>query len=113
MRNRRKPWFWALSFPILIVLLLALVPPARTYLLRSAGWLIVDNQPPAKSADVIVVALDADGAGTLEAADLVHRGVSAQVAVFDDPPSPVDREFLRRGLRIKIGRQSLPSSSCH
>jgi hypothetical protein len=49
-------------------------------------------------ADIIVVAIDADGAGTLEAADLVHRGVSTRVAVFDDPPDSVDREFLRRGL---------------
>ena len=55
-------------------------------------------QQPVATADVIVVAIDADGAGTLEAADLVHHGVSTRVAVFDDPPSSVDREFLRRGL---------------
>jgi len=67
------------------------------YILRSAGWLIVAQESVAK-ADILVVAIDADGAGTLEAADLVHRGVSTQVAVFHDPPGPVDREFLRRGL---------------
>jgi uncharacterized SAM-binding protein YcdF (DUF218 family) len=55
-------------------------------------------QQPVATADIIVVAIDADGAGTLEAADLVHHGVSTQVAVFDDPPSSVDRESLRRGL---------------
>ena len=55
-------------------------------------------QQPVATADIIVVAIDADGAGALEAADLVHHGVSTQVAVFDDPPSSVDREFLRRGL---------------
>jgi len=60
--------------------------------------MLVVNQPSAKSVDIIVVAIDADGAGTLEAADLVHRGVSNRVAVFDDPPTSVDREFLRRGL---------------
>jgi hypothetical protein len=61
------------------------------------GRLIVIRQSVAR-ADIIVVAIDADGAGTLEAADLFHHGVSTQVAVFDDPPSSVDREFLRRGL---------------
>ncbi|HTQ95847.1 MAG TPA: hypothetical protein VMH89_03525, partial [Candidatus Acidoferrum sp.] len=68
-----------------------------SYILRSLGWLIVAQDPVAK-ADIIVVAIDANGAGTLEAADLVHRGVSTQVAVFNDPPGPVDREFIRRGL---------------
>jgi hypothetical protein len=60
--------------------------------------LLVADQPSVKSADIIIVAIDADGEGTLEAADLIHRGVSSRVAVFDDPPSAVDREFLRRGL---------------
>jgi len=60
--------------------------------------MIVMQQSGIKSADVIVVAIDAGGAGTLEAADLVHNGVANRVAVFDDPPSSVDREFLRRGL---------------
>jgi len=49
----------------------------------------------------------------LEAADLVHRGVSNRVAVFDDPPSSVDREFLRRGLpyedRAAISTRQLQS----
>jgi len=50
-------------------------------------------------ADVIVVAVDADGAGVLEAADLVHGGAAPRVAVFSDPPdSVVDREFIRRGI---------------
>ena len=66
--------------------------------MRSIGRLIAIQQPLPKSADIIVVAIDADGAGTLEAANLVHRGVSSRVAVFTDPPTAVDREFLRRGL---------------
>jgi len=68
-----------------------------SYILRSLGWLVV-AQEPLEKADILVVAIDANGAGTLEAADLVHRGVSTQVAVFNDPPGPVDREFIRRGL---------------
>jgi hypothetical protein len=34
----------------------------------------------------------------LEAADLVHSGIATRVAVFADPPGPVDREFIRRGI---------------
>jgi hypothetical protein len=49
-------------------------------------------------ADIIVVGVATDGAGVLEAADLVHNGVADRVAIFEDPPDEVDREFLRRGL---------------
>jgi hypothetical protein len=49
-------------------------------------------------ADIIVMAVDADGAGVLEAADLVHSGIATRVAVFADPPDPIDREFIRRGI---------------
>jgi hypothetical protein len=50
-------------------------------------------------ADIIVVSTDADGAGLLEAADLVRAGLSTRVAVFADPPDEVvDREFIRRGV---------------
>jgi hypothetical protein len=70
---------------------------ARGPVLRAAGWALV-VQEPVVSADVIVVASDADGPGVLEAVDLVQRGVAARVAVFADPPDAVDREFLRRGV---------------
>ena len=58
--------------------------------------MVADDLGP---ADIVVVATGADGAGVLEAADLVHDGVATQVAVFADPPDPsVDREFIRRGI---------------
>jgi hypothetical protein len=63
----------------------------------AAGWALVVNEPVA-SADIIVVSLDSDGAGALEAADLVQSGISKRVAVFMDPPSLEDHEFIRRGL---------------
>jgi microcompartment protein CcmK/EutM len=97
-RFRIRRWHWIISAPVLLSILAACVPGSRTQILRSAGHVLVVNQLSAKSADIIVVAIDADGAGTLEAADLVHRGVSNRVAVFEDPPTSVDREFLRRGL---------------
>ena len=72
-------------------------PSVREPILRAAGWALVVNEPLAP-ADIIVVSLDAGGAGALEAADLVHSGIATRVAVFTDPPSGADHEFIRRGL---------------
>lgn len=95
-RVRSRNWFFV-AFLCFTILAFS-VRISRDYLLRSIGRLIVLQQPLPTSADIIVVAIDVDGAGTLEAADLVHRGLSTRVAVFNDPPTAVDREFLRRGL---------------
>jgi hypothetical protein len=74
------------------------VPSVREPILRAAGRVLVVNEPIAPS-DVIVVSLDSAGAGALEAADLVKRGIATRVAVFTDPPSgEEDYEFIRRGL---------------
>lgn len=78
-------------------MLLVGVPSTRAMMLRPIGWALVVDEP-VRPADVIVVAVDAAGAGVLEAADLVHSGIAARVAVFADPPDAVDREFLRRGV---------------
>jgi hypothetical protein len=72
-------------------------PPVREPVLRAAGWALVINEPVAP-ADIIVVSLDSGGAGALEAADLVRSGIATRVAVFTDPPSGEDHEFIRRGL---------------
>ncbi len=71
------------------------VPGIREPILRSAGWALVVDEPIGP-VDIIVVAADADGAGALEAADLVRNGIATRVAVFADPPDSIDREFLRR-----------------
>jgi hypothetical protein len=74
------------------------MPGVRGSILRAAGGALVADDLLGP-ADIIVVASDADGAGVLEAADLVHSGVAPRVAVFADPPDPVvDREFIRRGV---------------
>ena len=71
----------------------------RRPMLRAAGRLLVVNEP-VDSADVIVLPVDADGGGVLEAADLVHSGLSARVAIFVElPDTIVDREFMRRGVK--------------
>lgn len=71
--------------------------PAREPLLRAAGWALVVSEPVA-DAEIIVISLDSAGAGALEAADLVRGGIATRVAVFTDPPSGEDHEFIRRGL---------------
>jgi hypothetical protein len=87
---------------ILVVLTLAAfavvtVTPVRVPVLRAAGWVLVVNEP-VTSADIVVLSVDSGPAGALEAADLVHSGISKQVAVFSDPPDGADYEFIRRGL---------------
>jgi hypothetical protein len=52
---------------------------------RAAGWALVVVNDPVAPADI-------------EAADLVQSGVATRVAVFTDPPSGEDHEFIRRGL---------------
>jgi hypothetical protein len=85
--------------PILVVAAAAIVAILFVWepVLRVAGWALVVNEPVAP-ADIIVVSLDSGGAGALEAADLAQTGIAKRAAVFADPPSGEDREFIRRGL---------------
>jgi hypothetical protein len=94
----RRPWWaWILVGIALTLALVAGVPAVREPTLRAAGRALVVDESVAR-ADIIVVSSDSDGAGVLEAADLVQSGVAARVAVFADPPSGEDLEFIRRGL---------------
>jgi len=103
MSSRRRRWA-----PILVVVALAAtaivvaVPSIREPVLRAAGWALVVNEPIAPS-DVIVVSAESGGAGALEAADLVQSGIATRVAVFTDPPTGEDYEFIRRGLPYEDG----------
>jgi hypothetical protein len=102
MKRRRIfgwPW-WSLILAALALAALAMVAirPLREPVLRAAGWALVVNNEPLAPADMIILAVDSAGAGALEAADLVHSGVSKRVGVFEDPPSGEDFEFIRRGL---------------
>jgi hypothetical protein len=84
-------------FTVLVGIALA-VPAARHSVMSGAGRMLV-SEDPLQRVDAIVIAVDADGAGVLEAADLVRQGIATRVAVFADPPSATDRELLRRGVR--------------
>ncbi len=93
---------WPRWAQILVIVALAAVAVVavgslREPILRSLGWALVFSDPAAP-ADMIVVSLDSAGAGALEAADLVQSGIAKQVAIFRDPPSGEDHEFIRRGL---------------
>jgi hypothetical protein len=82
---------------LLLIASVALVPTVRRPILQAAGSaLVVDD--PIGPADIIVIAVDAGGAGVLEAADLVHAGIATGVGIFADPPKPADRELIRRGI---------------
>jgi len=77
--------------------IIALTPSLAGTILRAAGRALVLSEPVAP-VDLIVIANDSGGAGVLQAADLVRQGIAARVAVFTDPPSGEDLEFIRRGL---------------
>jgi hypothetical protein len=102
MKRRRIfgwPW-WVTILAALALAALAIVGirSLREPVLRAAGWALVVKNEPVAPADAIVLAVDSGGAGALEAADLVQSGVAKRVAVFEDPPSGEDFEFIRRGL---------------
>jgi hypothetical protein len=94
----RRRWIrGALPAAALLALASVALPSVRWPILRAAGGALV-AEDAVGPADIVVVATGADGAGVLEAADLLGRGVAPRVAVFADPPDPVvDREFIRRG----------------
>lgn len=85
---------WALA---LLVVAAAAGYFASEPILRSMGRALVVDEP-LSPADIIVVSGYTEGAGTLEAADLVQSGIAQRVAVFVDPPAGEDLEFIRRGL---------------
>lgn len=98
MIARRQRWAGIVFVVVLLGAASIGISAIRRSILRAAGWALVVNER-LEPADVIVVAVDADGAGVLEAADLVHSGVATRVAVFADPPDTmVGQEFVRRGI---------------
>jgi hypothetical protein len=94
----RPRWGAVLTALALAAFAVVAIRPLREPVLRAAGWALVANNEPVGPADMIVLSIDSGGAGALEAADLVQSGVSKRVAVFEDPPSGEDFEFIRRGL---------------
>jgi hypothetical protein len=92
-----RPPRWTPILAVVAAAAIVAILSVREPVLRTAGWALVFNEPVAP-ADIIVVTLDSGGAGALEAADLVQRGIAKRIAVFADPPGGEDHEFIRRGL---------------
>jgi hypothetical protein len=97
MNSTRLRWALILVVVALAAAMIVIVPSLGESAMRAAGWALVVSEPVAP-ADIIVVSPYSGGAGVLEAADLVLSGIAKRVAVFKDPPSNEDREFIRRGL---------------
>jgi hypothetical protein len=96
---RRTKCSQILLVAALAAIAIAAVPSLRELILRAVGWaIVIGESEPVASADIIVVSLNSDGAGALEAADLVQGGIAKRVAVFMDPPTREGQEFNRRGL---------------
>jgi hypothetical protein len=83
-----------------------LLPRLRTPIFRAVGWMLVVSDP-LQPVDIIVLSVDAGGAGLLEAADLVHSGIAGRVGIFADPEGPADREFIRRGIVFEATSEKL------
>ena len=94
---RLRKYAVAIVAVILSVACVIVIAPLRIAVLRAMGRFLVASDQ-LQHADVIVLSVDSNGAGVLEAADLVHDHFADRVALFADPPDAVDREFLRRGV---------------
>jgi len=95
---------WSKRLDVVVLVLVALTAFAslavrfiREPVLRAAGWALVTSEPVAP-ADVIVLTVDSGPAGSLQAAALVQKGISKQVAIFTEPPNEEEREFIRLGV---------------
>ena len=97
MIARGRLWAGVWLLVILVGAAAVGIPTIRRAILGAAGWALIADDP-IELADIIVVAVDSNGSGALEAADLVHRGVATRVAIFTRPPDPVGQEFMRRGI---------------
>lgn len=93
----RRTWLAILMALAIAAVVVVAVPALRENSLRMIGWALVVDEP-LTPADVIVISIESAGAGSLEAADLVESGIAKRVAVFQDPPTGYDYEFIRRGL---------------
>jgi hypothetical protein len=97
MSVRRRRWL-RIALPVVVVLgLMAGVPAIREAGLRTLGRALVVDEPVGP-VDAIVLPQWAGGAGAIDTADLVHRGIAPRVAVLSEPPKPSDLELGRRGI---------------
>ena len=78
------------------VIVAAAVPAARRAVLRTAGAALVAGDA-VERADVGVITEFGEGS-ELEAADLFHAKMFPRLVVLEPSPTPVEREYARRGV---------------
>ena len=78
-------WPWPariLAALALATIATAAIRPLRESVLRATGWALVVKSEPVAPFDMIVLSIDSDGAGTLEAADLVPAASQSESRFF-------------------------------
>jgi hypothetical protein len=98
-----------------VLVVLAVLPLLRRPLLRSAGALLV-YEDPLQHADVGVITAETGDAGELEAADLFRDHVVPRVAALVAKPREAEIEMARRGIRKPdvvdvLSRLGVPASA--
>src|SRR3981081_2177621 len=74
----------------------------RTIILESLGHVLVKSDV-VQPAEVAIVTPESEKGGELEAADLLQSNVVARVAILVPAPTLAEREFERRGVRLRDG----------
>jgi hypothetical protein len=102
--ERFRRWFFILLATAVLAAVLAV--SFRRALLRGLGTaLFVDD--PIERSDAIILPQWAGRAGAIEAADLVHGGVSDRVVVLAEAQPGADEELARRGVHTNSAAQNL------
>jgi hypothetical protein len=96
VRRGSRPYRITTSVAVAVAVL-AVIIVLRQAIFLAAGRILTISEPIAP-ADFIVMAQWDGEAAVLDAADLVHEGVSARVAILVEPSSVADRELKRRGV---------------
>jgi hypothetical protein len=89
----------------IVIVAAAAIPVVRHGALRLVGGTLLLREPIGP-ADVVVISesggMDEFQAAQLEAADLVANGTARQVMLLRPTKDAIDRELVRRGVRVEI-----------
>ena len=107
-RRFQRPFAVAAATGALLLVAVLSVRPTREAVFRGLGHLLVVDDT-LQASDTIVLPEWAGRAGALEAADLVHNGLSKRVAVLAEIHGAADRELDRRGVPFQNGAAQLAS----
>jgi hypothetical protein len=90
---------------IIVIVAAAAIPVVRHGALRLVGGALLLREPIGP-ADVVVISesggMDEFQAAEIEAADLIANGTARQVMLLRPTMDAIDRELVRRGVRVEI-----------